>query len=84
MPTKITHQANGVTNYVYEGEVRRVKKVVDEVDKIYYGGEHYKVMDSDEPVKYIFTGNIRLAMVDSSVIYKFNENDNMWYPYDDQ
>jgi RHS repeat-associated protein len=74
MPTQITHQANGVINYVYDGEGRRVKKVVDGVDKVYYVGEHYEVRDGDDPVKYIFAGNIRLAMVDSSGIYYYHKD----------
>jgi len=74
MPTQITHQVNGVVKYVYDGEGWRVKKVVDEADKVYYVGEHYEVMDGDEPVKYVFAGNIRLAMVDSSGIYYYHKD----------
>jgi YD repeat-containing protein len=74
MPTQITHQVNGVTKYFYDGEGRRVKKVVDGVDKVYYVGEHYEVRDGDDPVKYIFAGNIRLAMVDSSGIYYYHKD----------
>ena len=73
MPTRIVHQSKGTTDYFYDGGGNRVKKVVNNGSTTYYVGNHYEVKDG-AATKYIFAGNIRLAMVDSTGIYYYHKD----------
>jgi len=72
MPTVVTR--NGIsTTLSYDGEGTRVKKVGSS-GTTYYIGEHFEVSNND-PTKYIFAGNLRIAKVGAaSGTYYFHKD----------
>ena len=72
MPTEIVHETLGTTTYTYDESGQRVKKS-GPGNTIYYVGGHYEVKNG-APVKYIFAGNIRLAMVNASGTFYYHKD----------
>ncbi len=72
MPVEIVHETKGTTQYYYDGAGRRVKKVAPG-GTTYYIGDHYEVKDS-VATKFVFAGNIRLAMIDNTGIYYYHKD----------
>jgi RHS repeat-associated protein len=65
MPTEISHSSNITTQLTYGGTGERVKKRVysgGNVTDTYYIGDHFEVKGG-ETIKYIFAGNLRVALV---------------------
>jgi len=76
MPVSITHTKGtsfNVLEFAYNGESKRVKKVVNGGNQTYYIGEHFEVRNGVE-TKYIFAGNLRIAKITSSNRYFFHKD----------
>jgi len=73
MPTRIT-TADDTVDFVYDGSGIRVKKVVNGSDTTYYVGGHYEIEADGTPTKYIFAGNMRIAMMKGSTIYRLHKD----------
>ncbi len=77
MPDQITRtdSAENTTTvaYTYDGEGGRVKKVVNGTSSTYYVNGLFEIKPSGN-VKYIFAGNLRVAMVDYSGTYYFQKD----------
>jgi len=71
MPKQIDH-TDGVVEFLYDGDGNRVKKNAGSTYTFYYGN-HYEEIDSSE-VKYIFAGNLRIAMVKDSEVSFFHKD----------
>jgi RHS repeat-associated protein len=67
LPAEFNHSANGTSNFYYDGEQKRVKKVGPS-GTTYYIGEHFEIIDG-QATKYIFAGNKRIAKVGSGTYY---------------
>jgi RHS repeat-associated protein len=61
MPVSINHSINGQTDIAYDGSGARAKKTVGAATD-YYIGDHFEVIGGTA-TKYIFAGNLRIAMV---------------------
>ena len=72
MPMTVLHSKGGnqvSTTFVYDGDGVRAKKTGNGDSSTYYIGDHYEIKDG-VITKYIFTGNLRIAMVkDSDISY---------------
>jgi RHS repeat-associated protein len=65
MPLTVLHTKGGndvTTAFVYGGDGVRAKKTVSGGSSTYYIGNHYEIKD-DVTTKYIFAGNLRVAMI---------------------
>jgi len=68
MPEQIEYTKGGGTvrtDFVYDGESVRAKKVVQGGFTTYYIGDHFEITDGIETTKYIFAGDIRIAKITS-------------------
>ena len=73
MPTRIVH-ANGKTvDFVYDGVGKRTKKAVSGGKTVLYLGDHFEV-ENGVNIKYIFGGNLRLAMIKGSLTSYFHKD----------
>jgi RHS repeat-associated protein len=73
MPTRIVH-ANGTTvDFTYDGTDKRSKKAVSGGKTVLYLGDHYEV-ENGVAIKYIFGGNLRLAMIKGSLTYYYHKD----------
>jgi len=72
MPIRITRGSLTV-GFTYDGAGRRVKKVVSGAGTTLYIGEHYEVKDG-VVTKYIFGGNLRLAVVKGTNTYYYHKD----------
>ena len=73
MPVSIDHTAYGSTNYVYDGNGVRAKKVVNGTSSTFYVSEYYEIKDS-VATKHIFAGDTRIAMVRDGQKYFFHKD----------
>jgi len=73
MPLSIVHSGTVTTQFVYDGEGTRAKKVVTGGSTTYYIGEHYEVKDG-AATKYIFAGNRRIAKVTATDKYFYHKD----------
>ena len=73
MPVSIVHGGTVTTQFVYDGEGARAKKVVSGGSTTYYIGDHYEVKDG-AAVKYIFAGNRRIAKVMATDRYFYHKD----------
>jgi RHS repeat-associated protein len=73
MPTVITHDIGGTTHLTYDGSGNRAKKSVQGGGTTYYVGEHYEVINGTA-TKYIFAGNLRIAMVSTAGTSYFHKD----------
>jgi len=72
MPVQVLHSRYGTTNISYDGTSNRVKKVSPS-GTTYYIGDHYEVKNN-EPIKYIFAGELRVAKVAATGTYFFHKD----------
>jgi len=76
MPTQIEHAKGGstvTTDIVYDGNSARAKKTVLGGNTTYYVNENFEVIGSS-PVKYVFAGNLRIAMIAASGVNYFHKD----------
>ncbi len=75
-PTSITHVKGGntvTTDFIYGGNGVRSKKSIQGGSTTYYIGEHYEIKDG-AATKFIFAGNLRVAMVAGSSVSYFHKD----------
>jgi len=72
MPTQIVRGTTTV-NFTYDGTGTRIKKEVSGGSTTLYIGAHYEVKDS-VITKYIFGGNLRLAVLKGSLTYYYHKD----------
>jgi RHS repeat-associated protein len=72
MPTQIT-EGSTTTNFTYDGDGDRVKKVTPGGATVYYVGDHYEVKDN-ENIKYLFAGNLRLIMIKGTNTFYYHKD----------
>lgn len=76
MPVNLTYTKPGntkVTGYTYDGNGVRAKKAVSGGSTTYYINPQFEVIDGNV-TKYIFAGNLRIAMITSSGIRYFHKD----------
>ena len=76
MPTTISRSIAGnesVINFVYDGDGVRAKKTVNGGSSTYYIGDHYEITDG-KVTKYVFAGNLRIAMVEGPNFSYFHKD----------
>jgi len=76
MPTQIEHVKGGstvTTDIVYDGNSARAKKTVLGGNTTYYINENFEIIGSS-PVKYVFAGNLRIAMIAASGVNYFHKD----------
>ena len=68
MPVSITHSSGGTTQFVYDGEIKRIAKIAPG-STTYYVNDFFEI-NNGNVVKYIFAGDIRIAKrVDNATYY---------------
>jgi len=72
MPTRIIHAVNGTTDFKYDADAKRAKKIVPG-GATYYINDKFEVQNGVE-TKYIFAGNLRIAKVKGSVLHYFHKD----------
>jgi RHS repeat-associated protein len=72
MPTQIV-RAGTTVNFTYDGIGTRIKKAVAGGSTTLYIGVHYEVKDNNV-TKYIFGGNLRLAVLKGSLTYYYHKD----------
>jgi RHS repeat-associated protein len=60
-------------NFVYDSIAKRTKKLVQGGKTVLYLGDHYEV-ENGVNIKYIFGGNLRLAMIKGSLTYYYHKD----------
>jgi len=73
MPKTITHQYNGTTTYKYDGGAVRAKKEVSGGSTTYYVSGDYEIT-AGVATRFIFAGNLRIAMVKGGDTHYFNKD----------
>ncbi len=75
MPVRIEHEQHGATTYLYDGAGSRVKKRVESTgNETYYVNSLFEIRNGGAYVKYVFAGNLRIAMVDSTGTYYYQKD----------
>ncbi len=72
MPIQIDH-ANGVVEFVYDGDGKRAKKIVLGGSVTYYIGGHFEIK-AGVITKHIFSGDTRIASIVGSSVYYFHKD----------
>ncbi|MGD8671065.1 MAG: FG-GAP-like repeat-containing protein, partial [Desulfobacterales bacterium] len=75
MPTRIVHNKGSrrlTTDFVYDGDGVRVKKIIAGNRTTYYIGAHYEIKNG-VTFKYIFAGNLRIAQISASGTQYFHK-----------
>ena len=73
MPTQIRYGSNEVTTIAYDGNSERAIKRSPGSKKTLYVSSGYEIIDGT-PHKYIFAGNLRVAMIKGSETYYFHKD----------
>jgi RHS repeat-associated protein len=76
LPTTVEYRRNGatmITRLAYDGENRRVKKILAGGETTFYVGDHYEVAGS-VGTKYVFASGLRLAAVKGTTPYFFHKD----------
>ena len=76
MPTHIEHTKGGTavnTDIVYDGNSARAKKTVQGANTTYYINDNYEVIGCS-PVKYVFAGNLRIAIIAAPGVNYFHKD----------
>ncbi len=76
MPTSISHVKGGhtvTTDFIYDGDGVRSKKIVEGSSTAYYIGAHFEIKDG-VATKFIFAGNLRIAKAAASGTHYFHKD----------
>ncbi len=73
MPVAVSHASLGATQFFYDGDQKRAKKVSPSGTADYYVDTHFEIKAGSE-IKYVFAGNLRVAKIESGQIQYFHKD----------